>query len=82
MNMICTFKVIFAYNCSHYMGQWRSQNFCEGGTKFHIIFSYILNILSNFPAQGHIKVNDEVEKNYSDNVGIEFVVEIKKYVSI
>ena len=39
-------------------------------------FSYNFYIMSKFPAHGHLKISSDVEKNYSDNFGIEFVVEI------
>ena len=54
--------------------QGRSQDFSKGWAKLHIIFSYNINILSKFPAHGHVKINYEVEQNYSDSFGIELNV--------
>ena len=45
-----------------------------------MIFSYKINELSKIPAHDHIKINGEVEQNYSDNFGIEFFVEFKKKI--
>ena len=42
------------------------------------MFFYIFNMLSKFQAHDHIKINCEVEQNYSDNFSIDFVVEVKK----
>ena len=42
--------------------------------KLHVILSYNFQILSKFPAHDHIKINGEVEQNYSDNFVVDFVV--------
>ena len=41
-----------------------------------------MNILIKFTAHDNIKINGEVEKNFSENLSIEFVVEIKTYIYI
>ena len=60
--------------------QGRSQNFSMEGAKPHNFSSNSFNILNKFPAHNHIEIKSEVEQNYRDNFGIEFVVEIKKYM--
>ena len=45
----------------------------KGEGKPHIIFSYNVNIFSEFLAQEHVNVNGEVEQNYSNVSGIKFV---------
>ena len=52
------------------------------GAKPHIIFPYHFNTLSKFPVHDHIKINYEVEPNYSDIFRIEFNVEIEKCITI
>ena len=69
--MLCTREIS---NSNH--PQDRSQDFYKGGARLHIIFSYKFNILNKLTAHDKIKINFEVELNYSVNFGIVFVVEI------
>ena len=74
--IICFTQIMYAWSKVRHVDTNPSRGGCgfllspQGGSRL-TIFSYKFNLLSKFSAHDHVKINCEIEQNYSDNFGIE-----------